>query len=240
MRPTLLMLTLILSCMITCTAFGVDTRLQKNGFSIAIPDGWSEFPRDVLDDYGKIAAQLVADTDFIKYECGFQMNSQKKWFDYPYILVQFEQIGRVAKSRMEFFERYTGVDNLETGIMVYDEKSNMMWTRIESSTVKQGPTRGIIGMVPTASGFIQFMGVSLKDDFSTYVPVFQAIARSITPDPDLAYTLPDVKKKSTPSPETPEDTKKNIFNVVAAAILLSIIGGAGALIVFRKKKTKEA
>jgi hypothetical protein len=76
---------------------------QKNSFSIALPDGWIEIPREVIDAY-KIAISRLAPNrqkQEYDYDCGFQLGNAKKWFGCPYIVVKIYNTGRISKNQLE-------------------------------------------------------------------------------------------------------------------------------------------
>jgi len=196
---------LITYLLLVVTAAGVSiasgSELHKNGFSITLPDGWVEMHRDVIDAYQEELARLASNAPPQHYDYGFQLGSSKNWFEYPYILVQLKNTGRIPESQLEKLERYSVQETLdkhkkglssimsdiEVGKIIYDKQTKMIWMRIESNVVNIGPISGLSGMVPTEKGFIQVMGYSLRENYSTYEPIFQSVALSISPEAGLAY-----------------------------------------------------
>ena len=242
--------TKLITCVLLIVTFaGVSiasgSKLQKNGFSISLPDGWVEIPRDVIDASIKKIAKLAPNALAQHYDYGFQLASSKNWFEYPYILIQIINTGRIPEGELEKLERYFTQESLDKhkegwssimsdiqpGKMVYDKQTKMIWMRIESNVANIGPISGISGMVPTEKGFIQVIGSSLTKNYPTYEAIFQSVALSVSPEPGLAY-----KPKwsdSLPPAVTGIDWGKVAGKVIAGAI----IGGIIALIaVLRKKK----
>ena len=223
-----------------------SSELRKKGFSISLPDGWVEIPRDVIDSYEKEIAKLAPNAPAQHYDYGFQLASSKNWFEYPYILVQVKNTGRIPESQLEKLEGYSVqesldkqkkafssiVSDIQPGKMVYDKQTKMIWMRIEANVVNIGPMSGIVGTVPTEKGFIQVMGYSLRENYPTYEAIFQSVALSVSPEPGLAY-----KPKwsdSLPPAVTGIDWGKVAGKVIAGAI----IGGIIALIAVLRKKEK--
>ena len=175
--------------------------LQKNGFSISLPDGWVEMPRDVIDAYEKEMAKLAPNVPAQHYDYGFQLGASKNWFEYPYILVQMKNTGRFPENQLKKLEGYpvqqsldkhkkglnSIMSDIQAGKMVYDKQTKMIWMRIEFNVANIGPVSGISGMIPTEKGFIQVMGYSLRKSYQTYEAIFQSVALSVSPDPELAY-----------------------------------------------------
>ena len=221
-----------------------DSELQKNGFSISLPDGWIEMPRDVIDAYEKEITRLAPNVTTQHYDYGFQLDSSKNWFEYPYILVQVKNIGRIPESQLEKLERYSVQESLDkykkgvssimsdiqAGKMVYDKETKMIWMRIESNVANIGPISGISGMIPTEKGFIQVMGYSLREHYPTYEAIFQSVALSVSPEPGLAYK----PKWSDSLP--PAVAGIDWGKVAGKAIAGAIIGGIIALIAALRKK----
>lgn len=179
--------------------------LQKNGFSISIPDGWVEIPRYAIDEYEKGLAKLapnVPASDY-HYDYGFQLNSSKNWFEHPYILLQIKNFGRMSEKELESLQNYSlqGIkkiedlkkdvssrfNDLEFGKLVYDKQTKMLWLRTETNVADVGLVSGISGWIPTEKGAILVHGNSLKKDYPTYESVFQSVALSVIPEPGLAY-----------------------------------------------------
>lgn len=177
------------------------SELQKNGFAILLPHGWVEMHRDVIDAYEKEIARLAPNVTAPHYDYGFQLDSSKKWFEYPYILVQVNNIGRIPESQLERLEGYSVqksldkhkkglssiMSDIQVGKMVYDKQTKIIWTRTEANVVNIGPISGIMGAIPTEKGFIQVMGYSLKKNYPMYEAVFQSVAVSVSPEPGLVY-----------------------------------------------------
>ena len=223
-----------------------SSELQKNGFSISLPDGWVEMPRDVIDTHEKEIARLAPNVPTQHIDYGFQLGSSKNWFEYPYILVQMKNTGRIPESQLEKLEGYSVQESLDkhkkglnsimsdfqVGKMVYDKQTKMIWMRIELNVANIGPISGISGMVPTEKGFIQVMGYSLRENYPTYEAIFQSVALSVSTEPGLAYK----PKWSDSLP--PAVTGIDWGKVAEKGIVGALIGGIIALIagLLRKKK----
>lgn len=220
------------------------SELKKNGFSISIPEGWVEMPRDVIDAYEKEIARLAPNAPPQHYDYGFQLGSSKNWFEYPYILVQMKNTGRIPERQLEKLEGYSIEQNLDkhkkalssimsdiqTGKMVYDKQTRMIWMRIEANIADIGPISGVSGMVPTENGLIQVIGYSLRENYPTYEAIFQSVALSVSPESWLAYK----PKWSDRLP--PAVTGIDWGKVAGKAVAGAIIGGIIALIAALRKK----
>lgn len=221
-----------------------DSELKKNGFSISLPAGWVEMPTDVIDAFEKEIARLTPNAPAQHYNHAFQLGSSENWFEYPYILVQIKNTGRIPESQLEKLKGYNIQESLEkhkkglssilsdvqAGEMVYDKQTKMIWMRIEANVVNTGPISGISGMVLTEKGFIQVMGYCLRGNYPTYENIFQSVALSVSTEPGLAYK----PKWSDSLP--PAVTGIDWGKVAEKAIAGAIIGGILILIAASRKK----
>lgn len=247
MHKTKLITSLLL--IITFVGFSIANggEQQKNGFSISLPDGWIEIARDVIDVYEKEIAKLAPNEPVLHYDYGFQLDGSKNWFEYPYILVQVKNIGRIPESQLKKLEGYpvqksldkhrkgfsSIMSDIQVGKMVYDKQTKMIWMRIESNVVDIGPISCISGMVPTEKGYIQVSGYSLRNDYPTYESTFRSVAMSVKPESGLVYE--PKRSDSLPSVVSGIDWGKVAGKVIAGAV----IGGIAALIVGTTRRKKK-
>ena len=168
--------------------------MQKKGFSISIPSGWVEIPKDTIEVFEKELNKAAPNHPAQHYDYGFQLKSSKKWLEYPYILVQVKNTGRIPESQLKKIESYSVQDSLkknnekynalmtemrEVGKTVYNEKTQMIWMQFESNVANIGQVSGIVGMIPT-EGLIIVTGSSRREKYSIYKPFFQSVAASVT------------------------------------------------------------
>lgn len=151
---------------------------QKDCFRISLPPEWIEIPRDVIDSYEEAVAMSAPDFPLQHYDYAFQLESSKNWFEFPYILIQVKNSGRIPENQLQKFEqislqkdlkKYERQSNLimsdiQAGKMVYDKQNKIIWMRIEGNIANVGSMAGLSCMVPTEKGFIQISGYSFKSD----------------------------------------------------------------------------
>jgi hypothetical protein len=217
---------------------------QKAGFSLTLPDGWVEIPKETLVQYEDTLAELAPNAQKQHFDYGFQMDGSKGWFTYPYVLIQVGNNGRIPADRFEKLppisaekmndlkdKLSTVMSHIEIGKLVYDSENRMMWMRIELNVRDVGPVAGLSAIIPTEKGTIQVNAYCLKEDYPTYEPVFRSLAKSMILDADLAYKtkwsdgLPSVLRRI------------NWEQVGQSALIGGIIGGIAFLM--RRKKRKN-
>ncbi len=194
-RACVLVLTLVAVC-----AFG-DTVLKGDAFSLTVPDEWIEIPAEVLTQVFTEARRASPGVAIPDYQYGYQLGTAQQWMEYPYVLVQVTESGRMAESELHdmaqvdmnaaMAESDTTLPDLlsgyDFGTPVYDEQSNVIWISSGFEVSGVGPVRAIIGLIPTQVGFLQFNAYALEGAFDTWAPVFRSIITSVDVVPDLRY-----------------------------------------------------
>ncbi len=193
------------SVAIVCAIFGLDLAyadqvVQKPEFSISLPDGWVEIPRNVLDEYARGLAAAAPNAPSQHYNYGFQ-SPGKDWFEYPYILSQVLNTGRIPDNELSQIENIPidkeidkqraafepAMSDLQVGKPGYDRAENIIWLSIEMNVTGVGTVAGISGMVPTQNGLLTVNGYAPKAEFATHEPAFRLAIKSLKPSADLVY-----------------------------------------------------
>ena len=240
---------LVLLFAVSSTAFAAE--FKKDGFSISLPKGWEEIPRDVMDANEKELSKVAPNFRVQHIDHGFQLASANNWFEYPYISVKIQKTGRLPENQLEKLEGYSAqegfdkykrelssmLSSIQPGKMVYDKQHRIIWMRLDADIANVGPVSGIAGMVLTEMGFIQVTGFSLRRDYPTYEFVFQSVALSVSPEPALVYNskLSDSLPTAVTGIDWGKAATKGIGKAIAGAIVLGIIAIVVAL---RRKKSK--
>ena len=220
---------------------------QKNEFSISLPSGWIEMPRDIIDSYEKALSKAAPDFPLQHYDYGFQRISSKNWFEYPYILIQVKNTGRIPENELKKLDQISVqkdidvqkeqvkslMSEIQTGKMVFDQQNRIIWMRIEGNVANIGPIAGLTSMIPTEKGIIQVNGYSLKSEYPEYDPIFRSIALSTAPVPNLLY-------KAKWSDNVPSAIRGiNWAKVAGKTILWGMIGGVIGLMTYRRRKKEK-
>lgn len=221
--------------------------LFKDKFSISLPDEWVEIPREIIDSYTKDLATLVPDAGHPHFDYAFQLQSSENWFQYPYIVLQVKNVGRIPEKELKKLPRYILSQNLaetqkklspvisdfKPGQIYYDQQNNIIWMQIEAFVEATGKVSGLTGLVPTEKGYIQISGYSFEEHSSTYKPVFQSIIKSVFIDLNLAY-----KRKWSDNLPT-FITKLDWGKILVALIIGVFFGGLFPALKSSKKNSKS-
>jgi len=172
--------------------------IVKNVFSITIPVGWVEIPRDIIDEYEASLVKKMPNAPKQHYECGFYPESTIG-LTYPYLLIQLNNSGRIPQGEIESMAGYSPqksvdkidfgatITNAKAGEMIYEKDKNIIWSVGSVDIEGRGSITGLTGIMPTETGFILAVGASYSDDYSVNSKVFRDIILSIKPNLNLTY-----------------------------------------------------
>ena len=204
-RTSILMLTLLfLVPAALCQAVETGTPFPtKEGFTLQLPGGWKPIPEEVLDAYEREIARMAPKAENQDYDYGFQLSSARKWFAYPYILVQVKSSGKVPQDQLRSMARIgeamdTGfararesissiAANGKMGEPVLDEAAHTLWTRISVDVKGVGTINGLVGTILTEKGFIQISCYAKEKEFQGYLPLFEGMISGAVLSDELMY-----------------------------------------------------
>ena len=140
----------------------------------------------------------------VNYVDAYQLDQQKDAIDYPYILIQSIETGRISEDEllkaknMEFNQGF--IDDLETDLSevvqknstrmsnaVYDERINAYWLFINMSIANKGKIKGISAMRPTENGLVATHCYFLEEDTQKYASVCRSILKSVSIHENIKY-----------------------------------------------------
>ena len=233
------------------------SELQKKEFSIVLPDGWKEIPREELDRAEEATAKALPHVGSEHWEHGFQLEHSQNWFDYPYVLIQVKHTGRISQGELD---KHAGegssvnqnidkmfspmISDIQMGKLVYDKQSGLIWMRGEVTVANVGNTSGLLAIIPTEDGIIRVHCSSLTKDYAIYGPLFRSLARSVTPIPSLAYKQrPFESSQHYDTMDTIPLSNKQIGKIGAAILLgalCAIVGGVVVIIGYVIRKSRNS
>ena len=212
----------------------------QNGFTVVLSDDWVEIPKEVLDNLSAAMARMST-APVQKYDYGYQLASATNWAQYPYILVQVKEDGRVRESELASYTKMTSdmdegmkkaqksmgglLSDSRLGETIYDDKNHVLFTTMEMNVHEIGTVVGMTSVKLTEKGTIQFMGYTLEKDAGVYVPFYKKAAIDLRLPEDLAY-----KPRAS-------DSGFDWSHVGRSAIIGAVVGGMVGLVrMFIKKK----
>lgn len=226
-------------------------QLQKQEFSIVLPDGWEEIPRELLIEIEKTAAEAAPRFKPTPLHYGFKLPLSPDSTECPLVTVKVVRTGRIPQyeldklasgriavpqetidtTRKDVSVILSGID---IGKSVYDRQSGIIWTRMQATINTSDPisTSVLSAMIPTEDGVIAVNCASLTKYYSTYEPIFQSIATSVTPVPSLAY------KQRLSERGLGSKLLDTAIQAIGMCILLAVLAGVVALL--RKMYKKKA
>ena len=173
---------------------------NKKEFVITLPELWKEIPTDVIAEY---QSNLVARMPNVKHpeiDYGFQQVISLNWFDTPNILISVSEKGRLSKRNLfkiplvfdkifkdQIKQRKLTGKNISSNYVFYDEKSNIIYTKLSTYNLPAGNIENLTAMIPTEKGMINVTCTSTKKDFKKYEPVFKSVISSLKLKKDYVY-----------------------------------------------------
>lgn len=175
----------------------------SDGFTIYLPERWTEIPKDILDAHSDAFAEAAPSLKLGRFNYGFQLSEANNWFEYPYILFRVEKKGRVNENQFKSLRRIQkslgkGVERVEKALQNialnprlgetwHDPSSHILWAQMSSDVVGGSSFSGISAAFLTEEGMIIFYAYAKTEEFKSYLPQFEAIAKGIIIDEQLRY-----------------------------------------------------
>jgi hypothetical protein len=172
-----------------------------NDFTVTIPDGWKEIPREVLDEYEELLEKQMRQEAHFDY--AYQSASSKNWFEPPYVMVKVSRNGRIQEDDIanagkmsreinkgaEYLQKITNGEfgNSSTNKPVYDPVLNILWVSLKIENKDLGPLQGLLAVKLIKNGRIEMYGQSLEKDFQQEQVVFRQMFESLILSPADEY-----------------------------------------------------
>lgn len=224
------------------------TFATSHDFSVTLPSGWVEALPEALRAIEAGIEQASQGAIKEQFEYGYQLDSARVWFEYPYILVQVKRSGRIPEGQMAQHKRsHSGIregmekageslgaflSGMEQGETLYDEGDHVLWSTMTMNVQGVGDVRGLIAVKLTEFGFIQLMGYATKDTFAQYSPIFREAVHTLAIDEQYEYQprLTD---------HAPTVWGINLGQSAIAGLFGGLAGGVVALVAYLNKKRKR-
>ncbi len=204
MKTRIIIIFWILILPVICLATELPNQVKtSDGFIINLSKEWRQIPKDVLETYSEKLVKLAPKAPKQLFNYGFQLSNSKKWFEFPYIIIQVKNNHRFSESSLKSIKQVeksfnSGIknaqnalpnylSNVKIGETVYDPNLHILWTEIGMNTKNNGQVKGLLAALLTELGTITIVGYSKAEDFEKYHDVFQAIAINTIIDNKIKY-----------------------------------------------------
>lgn len=178
-----------------------SNRISKPEFSIVVPVGWKEIPRSLLDEIERLTVSLAPTAPPQHYAYGFQPSAAIGKIEFPYILIQIKNAGRMPRSQLEKIDRYPVQDLAkknahtwaplftvtEIGRPYYDETAKIIWLQSKNESKEIGGISSLAAIIPTRQGALSVLGYSKTANFPTESRIFHDAAMSVILMPNFMY-----------------------------------------------------
>lgn len=170
------------------------TDYPLNQFSISISNDWEEIPQNILQEYVAAVSEQFPNFQKASFDYAFQLKSATNWFDYPYILINVNDKGRISSKELKKINQNTfrkiDIKSLEKSSnnfisdinfdeTIYDSKAHVIWTKMKGDMQGYGNIIVISAMCLTANGWIQLNYSAAENDNFKHEKVFKEIVDSI-------------------------------------------------------------
>ncbi len=217
---------------------------SEGHFSLTIPAGWEEIPRDAIKATLKLLQEQNASSSELNrqnYDGAFQKTSTT-YFTYPYVLFAIDEKGRWPEREIEKFassdewekdaqkglrtvEKQLSnlIQNIKLGQTTYDKRRNILFIKVESEVVGIGKVIGITSIIPSNYGAVNLHCYSTKDNFENDLPAFTQIIDSFRYDIGYEYNQFTKNKSSDTASGSLFGVGLIVFICVGLATLVIII-----------------
>ncbi len=176
-------------------------------FSLTIPAGWEEIPRDTIEATLKLLQEQNASAAVLNQNYGgaFQKISTT-YFTYPYVVFAMDKKGRWPEREIEKYvssdewekdaqeglhtvekELPNLIQNMKLGQTIYDKRRNILFIKVESEVVGIGKVVMLSSIIPSNYGSVNLHCYSTKDSFENDLPTFTKIIDSFRYDIGYEY-----------------------------------------------------
>ncbi len=166
--------------------------------TINLPTTWVAIPRTILDMFEEGIASMELDIPRQSYAYGFQSGESDEWFDYPTVLIQVMDDGKLTLAQFKSLQQYKVANiinddipdikrilkTMPTGQMYYDETNAILWSKDEIEYADGEKVTKISGVIRTEHGVFQVIASSAKESYSSFEKIFISIITSVIPSRD--------------------------------------------------------
>ena len=184
-----------------------------DGFAIRLPDGWSEIPRSLLDEYQQAVHASVPSAAGKKISYGFHLRTNTSQIGQPRILVVIERNGCVPDTTIRDVVKDLNARHLQqkaldgalmgnsvglearAGNVMYDEAKKLLWIRNAMRSDNVENITGINATYFTENGTVAILASARTEEFDALATILEEAIRSVsvqrtasgnrTPDPEL-------------------------------------------------------
>jgi len=222
-------------------------------FSLTIPAGWEEIPRDAIEATLKLLQEQNSSISALNrqnYDGAFQKTSTT-YFTYPYVLFAMDKKGRWPEREIEKFvssdEWEKGaqkglrtvekqlpnlIQNLKLGQTTYDKRRNILFIKVESEVFGIGKVIALTSIIPSNYGTVNLHCYSTKDSFENDLPIFTQIIDSFRYD--IGYEYNQFTKN-----QSSDTASGSLWGVVLTVFICVGLATLVIIIIVRKSSSKS-
>ena len=224
-------------------------RAARHDFTIFLPEGWVEIPKARIDaHFASLLRQSPgASRAWGEYDYGYQPGAPSTWFQYPYILIQVKNTGKLRGPPEEVFEAmksklvgemdkkldevtgslsFMDSASLDDGLIDFDLGNHVMWIGARAEIANVGPVASAMAICLTEQGVMRVGLATRESEFADHLPVFRRVVSGIKYGPQLKYCPVEGKQRGRTAAEIAKRAwERMVDNAGALLILMLVFGG---------------
>ena len=194
--------------------------IQKPEFSLTLPDGWEEIPKEKLEVFNLLAASnRLGRGKHEPYECVFQLDPREPGTSSSYVMVRWLDKGkRISHQQLRSWPkvdiskvvndkrilRGETVLDAGRGRFRFDEASHTLWLDGNFGPESMDKRRKESAAIPTEIGLLSVEGEFISGDASAHRLAYHQIVKSVVISPEIAYRARKSDDLLTGDPKPPE------------------------------------
>jgi hypothetical protein len=215
----------------------------NHGYTLTLPDGWERIPGKAIEELVAKVAAAAGGKISEHYDDGFQQSAGGKWFQYPYVLVQARENGRIPEAKLAEMKSVREgmqkglneaegklsslVSGLSLGDTFYDASNKCILIRFSMNAPNVGEIKALTCGFLTERGILLVHCYARAADFDRQLPIFQSILDSVRISEDLRY-----------KPRLSDKIGFDVSQSLRSGLIGGLIGGAVGVIMWLTKRKK--
>jgi hypothetical protein len=193
-------LMLFMVCLALPPTAGADLVLRQPEFTITLPKGWTPVPTEIVAAFNESVGGMAPAATAPKFNYGFQLHPDDGGINYPYMLIQVSDAGRVSDDVLKEYEKInvaeagkkipglkSWVDQTTFGKRQYDPVTHIIWLSTLAHLDNIGDVQGLSGTLLTQRGVVRAMCYALARNAEKEIPLCRKTILSIRVSPDRVY-----------------------------------------------------
>ena len=182
---------------------GTVIQQPRFGYTLTLPDGWEQMPIKIIEEQMKVVTAATDGQVAQHYDDGYQQSAGGQWFQYPYILVQANEKGRVTEAQLGQMKSFRSalqkgadqteeklssvISDMSLGETFYDTTNKCILIRFSMNVADIGEVKALTCGFLTQKGLLLFHCYTRASEFDAQLPIFQSMLKTVALSEELRY-----------------------------------------------------